>query len=140
MIFQTTLDDTEELVQFLEPFMTQVHQTEYKPKVVYDGIRNCLATGEFSFISVQDNIIRGVFLGMLVHNPLMNKNMLQEVVWYAKDNSGYSLLKAAINAARLHEVDYFHHTMIEPVDPRAHKLLTKRIGFSPLERSYLMKL
>lgn len=140
MIFQVTLDDIAEIVQLLKPFYRHVYETEYNTDRMMDGIKHCLGTGDFSFISVKDGSIQGVFIGMLTYNLMMDKSMVQEVVWYAEDNSGYSLLKAAIEAARKHEVDYFHHTMIEPVDPRAHKLLTKRIGFSPLERSYLMKL
>ena len=139
MIRLAELDDVQGITELLEGFHRLAPHYTYNIDEVHNGAWSCIQSGDFSFVSVNNGVIQGVFLGLLTQNPIMSRSMVQEVVWYAEDQSGYSLLKAAIKAAKKHNVQCLHHTMLEPVDERAHNILTKRIGFSPLERSYLMK-
>ena len=128
------------VVKFLHPFLVQTHGKKYSKKAIRKGVENTSQSG-ISFVhqNTQGNIT-GVFLGQVISNPITNRTIAQEVVWYSTGSSGFRLLKHAIEQARIMHIDEFYHTMVEPVDPRAHKLLTQYLGFEPVERSYLMKL
>lgn len=139
MIRSATEDDVENLVEFLQEFHRKVNGTEYDLVSAESVIWECVCNG-VTIVSTTEGDITGAILGSIVEHPFMQQRLLQEVAWYAEDNSGYNLLKAFIKVAKRIGADSVHFTVIEPVSEQAERILTKRIGFSPLERSYLMKL
>ena len=127
------------VVKFMHDFLVQTHGKNYNKPVIRKGVKNTSRSGiSFAHLNTQGNIT-GVFLGQVITNPITQRSIAQEVVWYSTGSSGFRLLKHAIEQARIMKIDEFYHTMVEPVDERAHRLLT-HLGFEPVERSYLMKL
>lgn len=132
-------EDVDAVVDFLHAFHRKVNGTEYDLVAAEAAVWECVHNG-VAIVSTTDGEITGAIIGNLLDHPFMQQRLLQEVAWYAEDNSGYYLLKAFVERATEIGAASVHFTVIEPVSERMERILTKRIGFSPLERSYLMKL
>jgi hypothetical protein len=79
----------------------------------------------------------GFIGGAYVEDPMRDCSILQEVAWYATDNSGMRLLDRLIDQAVKFGVELRVSTLASS-SPIVGKLL-QRMGFAPLETSYRLE-
>lgn len=133
-VCDTDLDQT---VSLLNKFNAVAWGGQAESNSAESLIEGCLEHGTV-IVSEDNGVIRGLVAGYVSYNPLLRKYILYETVWYAEDNSGYGLLKAFIAEATELGAEAIHFTVIEPVSDKMQRIMTKRIGFKPIERGYMM--
>jgi N-acetylglutamate synthase-like GNAT family acetyltransferase len=139
MIRKAELEDLSDVAILMQDFNQQVTGTRL-PLEQYGEILEQLLDGSgVVLISDTDEGVKGAIVGQVISNPFLGNAMLQEIAWYATDNSGMGLLRAFIKEAKDQELDSVYLTVLETAGERVHNLL-KRIGFDAVERSYTMKL
>lgn len=139
MIRKAELEDLSDVAILMQDFNQQVTGTRL-PLEQYGEILEQLIDGMgVVLISDTDAGVKGAIVGQVISNPFLGNAMLQEIAWYATDNSGMGLLRAFIKEAKDQELDSVYLTVLETAGERVHNLL-KRIGFDAVERSYTMKL
>ena len=140
MIHQMMHKDVYDVVELIHDFCLRLYGPEYSRSAafneMYGNVRNPDA---LMLVSKNKKKVGGVFIGHRHKLPFTNTVIMREVLWYSVDNSGLKLLSTAIEWAREYGVDQFYHTMVEPVDDKAIKIL-QRVGMTPVERSFVMKL
>jgi hypothetical protein len=139
MIRKAELEDLSDVAILMQDFNQQVTGTRL-PLEQYGEILEQLIDGMgVVLISDTDAGVTGAIVGQVISNPFLGNAMLQEIAWYATDNSGMGLLRAFIKEAKDQELDSVYLTVLETAGERVHNLL-KCIGFDAVERSYTMKL
>jgi N-acetylglutamate synthase-like GNAT family acetyltransferase len=138
MIRAATLDDLPDVAILMQEFNLQVTSSSMPLSYYGEILETLLETGTV-IVSDTHNGITGAIVGQVITNPFFGEQFLQEVAWYATDNSGMSLLRAFVREARNRKLDSVYLTVLETAGERVHNLLT-RVGFNAMERSYTMKL
>lgn len=138
MIRKATPDDLVDVALLMQEFNKTVTGT-YMPLEAYGETLERLLDEGVILVSDTNAGICGAIVGQVITNPFFGMQFLQEVAWYATDNSGMRLLTAFVQEAKDRELDSVYLTVLETAGERVHNLL-KRIGFDTVERSYMMKL
>lgn len=138
MIRHATQDDLVDVALLMQEFNKTVTGSSMGLEV-YGEILERLLTDGVILVSDGDGGVRGAIVGQVITNPFFGMDFLQEVAWYATDNSGMALLRGFIAEAKERQLDSVYLTVLETAGPRVHNLLN-RIGFDAVERSYMMKL
>lgn len=138
MIRKATADDLVDVALLMQDFNNLATGTQM-PLEAYGETLEVLLEEGVILVSDTEAGIRGAIVGQVITNPFFDMQFLQEVAWYATDNSGMHLLKAFVQEAKDRELDSVYITVLETAGERVHNLL-KRIGFDTVERSYIMKL
>lgn len=138
MIRKASYADIPDLCELLREFSLSVSDEGMDGDVMEDNLVKLVDHG---VVLVSDNNgVHGVIIGTFLYNPFWRSTMLQEVVWYARDNSGVGLLRAFVKAAKESNAEQVFFTVLEPaIDERMLRLLT-RMGFDAVERSFIKKL
>jgi N-acetylglutamate synthase-like GNAT family acetyltransferase len=140
MIRHATTDDLVDVAVILREFNERI-TGQHLPLPEYgETLEKFFDAGNVLLVSDTESGIKGIIAGQVLSNPFFGTSQfLQEVAWYATDNSGMRLLQAFIKEAKDRELDSVYLTVLETAGERVHDLL-KRIGFNAVERSYMMKL
>ena len=132
--------DVPEVLELIEDFMVRLYGVDYDRTEAFQLMHGaCYNEDNLCLVSAKNKKIGGVFLGNAHYIPFTGKNAMREVLWYAVDGSGFNLLSTAIEWSKDYNVDEFYHTIVEPVDDKHIKIL-QRVGMTPVERSFVMKL
>jgi hypothetical protein len=139
MIRRAELIDLPDVAILMQDFNQRVTGTRLPLETYGEILEKLIAGNGIVLISDTDAGVHGAIVGQVISNPFLGNAMLQEIAWYATDNSGMGLLRAFIKEAKDLELDSVYLTVLETAGQRVHNLLN-RIGFDAIERSYMMKL
>jgi len=135
---RSTLEDVDGILELLTEFNDRTPMPSLRPDVRV--FLEAAIQDEDSVVLVSENSgIQGVLIGRQNLNPIYDTIWLQEMAWYARDNSGVRLLLEFERVARSRGVDYVYMATLFNTDSRVHDLLTRR-GYLQLERSYVLQL
>lgn len=139
MLRHATSDDLVDVAVLLQEFHGKITGTQLPLSEYGEALEKFFDAGNVVIVSDTHEGIRGVIAGQVISNPFFGTHFLQEVAWYATDNSGMRLLNAFVQEAKDRNLDSVYLTVLEAAGERVHNLL-KRVGFDAVERSYMMKL
>ena len=132
--------DVPEVLELIQDFMVRLYGVDYDRTAAFSLMHGaCSNEDNLCLVSEKNKSIGGVFLGNAHYIPFTGKNVMREVLWYAVDGSGFKLLNTAIERSKEYNVTEFYHTMVEPVNKKYIKIL-QRVGMTPVERSFVMKM
>lgn len=137
MIRRATAEDYADVAKLMQKFAERIgspHDLAFFGTAVENLIDN-----EVVVVSDTDNGITGAILGKVVYDAMTDTDLLQEVAWYAEDNSGIFLLKAFIAEAKEIGVASIYFSVLETAGERVHKAMSL-LKFTPVERSYRLTL
>lgn len=139
MSVRTSTDaDADGILELLEEFNSKTPMPALRQEVRV--FLQAMMQDENSVVLVSDTgSINGVLIGTVVHNPIYDTIWLQEMVWYARDNSGVRLLSAFEQAGKRLGVSMVYMTALATTDERIDCLLNRR-GYLQFERSYVKNL
>lgn len=135
MIRTATIEDIHDLRRLLRDF-ARIVLDEDIATVEYEDTLVELIENHVVLVSDTDGIT-GLILGQFMAHPFWKKTMLQEVAWYATDNTGGALLREFIRRGKEAKADAIYMTVLDSAGPRVHAAL-QRLGFVGVERSYMM--
>ena len=135
---RSTLGDIDSILELLTEF---ADKTPIKKLSV--GLRGYVerALGnENMVVLVSDTgTVNGVLIGSITVNPIYDTIWLQELAWYARDNSGVRMLFEFERIAHAVGADVVYMATLPSTDSRVHELLTRR-GYLQIERGYVLQL
>ena len=139
MSVRTSTDaDADGILELLEEFNSKTPMPALRPEVRV--FLQAALHDENAVILVSGNgTVDGVIIGTVVHNPIYDTIWLQEMVWYARDNSGVRLLSAFEQAGKRLGAAMVYMTALATTDERIDCLLNRR-GYLQFERSYVKNL
>lgn len=137
MIRPATVEDAHDLRRLLTDF-TRLVLDEDVGAHEYEDVLLDLIENHVVLVSDTDGVT-GLILGQYIQHPFWKKTMLQEVAWYATDNTGGDLLRAFIKVGKEAKADAIYLTVLESAGTRVHAAM-QRLGFELIERSYMMKI
>lgn len=130
---EAVITDLPFILGLVNEFNTKYFDIELDPDKTEDMILHLILNG---IVFVSD---KGFIGGMAVPDLFRSRTYLQELGWYAKDRSGYYLLKRFIAEAKEFDIDEIRMCTLETSPPEATRLL-ERVGFVPVERSYRLSI
>lgn len=137
MIRQANAADYADIAKLMQRFAESIGSS-HDLAFFGDAVENLVDNGVV-LVSDTDEGITGAILGKIVYDAMTGTDLLQEVAWYAEDNSGIFLLKAFIAKAREIGVASIYFSVLETSGERVHKAMAL-LNFIPVERSYRLTL
>jgi hypothetical protein len=98
MIRKAEIEDKADIIRLLQEFTKSVMGEDIAANEYEEHFDLVMDTGVM-LVSDSDGV-QGVITGQMIEHPFWRKKMLQEVAWFAKDNSGIALLRAFIKAGK----------------------------------------